>query len=360
MISMTKLQKEVADKAEDEEAYVEGAWTKDNWLDGSAMGHYSMINSMDSSYFGKGASNETEKWHNRWIAADSDYRADYLSLLSADSTGNYRDASGNVTTKGNGGTLVYSPYHAKSEYSLSEVVQHLNFLYELARRRLILGSNLELKATNYNGNSYYSVSIPLIMKRRIIVDLNVLYNDLSSHYNSTGVNINKVSSKGYMVLGLMFHLVQDMQAHRAKITKNMLFSGSSADTYYQYDQMGYSAAECRINGKNMLGASARSILFNAIKTKGSIPVIRLKDVYSKKEGFKFEITVNGKAYSCSPALAYEDNPYFYRRRYDTAVHLSKQYVEYMDSDKGNTSTLIGYYLSFSDLPLYEDRCYKLK
>lgn len=359
-ISVTKLQKEVANLAEDKEAYVEGSWTKDNWLDGSAMGHYSMINSMDSSYFAKGASNETERWHNRWIAADADYRADFLPLLSADSTGNYRDTSGNVTTKGNGGTLVYSPYHAKSEYSLYEVVQHLNFLYELARRRLILGSNLELKATNYNGNSYYSVSIPLIMKRRIIVDLNVLYNDLSSHYINTGVNINKVTSKGYMVLGLMFHLVQDMQAHRAKITKDMLFTGSNADTYYKYDQMGYSAAECRINGNNMLGSSARSILYNEIKSNGSIPIIRLKDFYSKKEGFKFRITVNGKEFSCSPAQAYEDNPYFYRRRYDTAVQLSREYVDYMDNDKGNTSTLIGCYISFADLPLYENRCYKFK
>ena len=91
----------------------------------------------------------------------------------------------------------------------------MSFLYELARRRLVRNSPLDMTATNYKGAKYYSVPITLEMKRRIIVDMKTLYGRLTSHYQGTGVNVTSTTVQGYMVQGIMVHLVEDIMAHRA-------------------------------------------------------------------------------------------------------------------------------------------------
>lgn len=358
-VTESDAKEQISEIIDKENPYVEAAWYNDKWLDGSAAsGHYTMINNMDLSYFSKGASNDTEKIHNRWIVADSAYRADSIEQLSASGAGNgYRNSSGAVASSG---TKINSPYHAKSQYALSDVTNHLEFLYELARRRLILGSALDLTATNYSGNTYYSVPITQIMKRRIIVDLNVLYNNLTNQYAGTSVNITKTTSKGYMVLGLFLHLVQDLQAHRAKVTAGMLYSKSDGTEYYGYNTMVSSAADSKINGGDIDGISASNFdkywaLYNAIKSKGSIPMIRLKDFM--KNANRISVSYGGKTYYCTTAAAaYEDNPYFYQKRFETALSFSRAYIDRMNGDTGNTSKEITYYYADDAVPLYESSC----
>lgn len=357
-VTETDTKEQISETIDKENPYVEAAWYNDKWLDGSAAsGHYTMINNMDLSYFSKGASNDTEKIHNRWIVADSAYRADSIEQLSASGTGNgYRNSSGAVASSG---TYTYSPYHAKSQYSLGDVTNHLEFLYELARRRLILGSALDLVATNYSGNTYYSVPIPQIMKRRIIVDLNVLYNNLTYQYAGTSVNITKTTSKGYMVLGVFLHLVQDLQAHRAKVTAGMLYSKSDGTEYYGYNTMVSSATDSRINAGYIDGMSVPNYdkywaLYNAIKSKGSIPMIRLKDFM--KNTSSIPVSYGGKTYYCTAAAAYEDNPYFYQKRFETALSFSRAYIDRMNGDTGSTSKEITYYYADDAVPLYASVC----
>lgn len=329
-----------------------GSWSKSKWIDGSeTSGHYSIINNMDLSYFSIGASNDTQKIHNRWIVADSIYRTDAIEQLSASGIGNYnRNSNGQVTTST---PKMYSPYHAKGEYSLSDITaSHLQFLYELARRRLVKGSSFDLTATNYTGNTYYSVPIPEKMKRRIIVDLNVLNDNLISQYSGSSVDFSTTTAKGYMILGVFLHLVQDLQAHRAVVKKNMLWSTSDGTTYYPYDVFTNDLENSRINCNNIKGfpddSSVYWDLYNDINDRGSIPMIKLK-TYLKST---IAINCNGQQYSCSGAAAYEDNPYFFRNRFVTASNFSVAYINRMLNDTENISTQINYYYADNSVPLF--------
>ena len=93
-----------------------------------------------------------------------------------------------------------------------------------------------------------------------------------------------------------------------------------------------------------------------------MPIIRLKDFLKndKKKNILCTVTVNGKAYKCSASEAYEDNPYFYRRRYSTAQQFSVQYVNRMISDPGSTSTQLNTFFRSADVPIYEKKCSKFK
>ena len=112
-----------------------------------------------------------------------------------------------------------------------------------------------MTATNYKGAKYYSVPITLEMKRRIIVDMKTLYGRLTSHYKGTGVNVTSTTGQGYMVLGVMLHLVQDIQAHRAIVPWNMVFSSSDKTTEgYKSDVMGLLSSNSKISYTNIAGS----------------------------------------------------------------------------------------------------------
>ncbi len=319
-----------------------------------------MVNAMDFTSSCLRPNTVTEGIHNKWIVARAARQTDWIKQLSAgDDT--KRDANGAVVTKG--GTTMLSPYHAKSQYAFSEVLSHLQFLYELARRRLILRSNLEMNAANYKGDTYYGVSIPLRTKKRIIEDLNVLYKDLEIYFKADSINMNTVMAKGFMILGVFLHLVQDIQAHRAVVNPNMVFRSSQTPDYYSTDTMGETISDSRINGSNLLNAATGSYLFRIFKEKGPMPIIRLKDFLKKDNENKIRkcmVTVDGKTYQCFASEAYEDNPYFYRRRYSTAQQFSVRYVNRMISDSGNTSTQLNNYFRSADVPIYEKKCTKFK
>ncbi len=356
----SELKEITSEKAEDKESYVAGSWTALKWLDGSNTGHEAMVNAMDFTSSCLRPNTETEGIHNKWIVARAARQTDGIKQLSAGDN-SFRDANGAVVTKG--GTTMLSPYHAKSQYAFSEVLSHLQFLYELARRRLILRSNLEMNAANYKGDTYYGVSIPLRTKKRIIEDLNVLYKDLEIYFKADSINMNTVMAKGFMILGVFLHLVQDIQAHRAVVNPNMVFRSSQTPDYYSTDTMGETISDSRINGSNLLNAATGSYLFRIFKEKGPMPIIRLKDFLKKDNENKIRkcmVTVDGKTYQCFASEAYEDNPYFYWRRYSTAQQFSVRYVNRMISDSGNTSTQLNNYFRSADVPIYEKKCTKFK
>lgn len=340
--SVAKVKKVMeAVQEENFEDKVTGSWNNDKWLDQSeSSGHYSIINNMDISCFSWGASNDTQKINNRTLVAGSANLTDCIQSLSASGEGNAeRDANGEIVySKGKYSQVnpSYSPYHGKSEYGIIPVVQHLSFLYELARRRLVRNSPLDMTATNYKGAKYYSVPITLEMKRRIIVDMKTLYGRLTSHYKGTGVNVTSTTGQGYMVLGVMLHLVQDIQAHRAIVPWSMVFSSSDKTTEgYQNDVMGVLSSDSKISYANVAGSGNNkgktAMLGAAIKKYGGIPFIRLKDFLPAT--VTVTCGVGSKTYKdCSPAVAYEDNPYFFRERYFSSVSFSKYYVNDMKND----------------------------
>lgn len=335
---------------------MEGSWSSDAWKLEAVSGHYTMINNMELSYFSVGASNNTQRVYNREIVASAAYNTDMITQLSAGGN-NSRNANGQIL-ENNTSEKCYSPYHAKSQYDMTDVLHHLRFLYELARRRLVLNSPLNLTATDYSGNSYYGAVLEQKMKRRIIVDMNVLYQNLAEQYINTQVNINTTYGKGYMILGVFLHLVQDMEAHRAKVSKGMVFSGSSYNSYYTADYFGASMGECRIKGNNILGnpetgnasySHACMMLYVQLTNGAAMPVIRLKD-YLKDE---FTITYQNKTISCTDSQAYEDNPHFASYRFSIAQLHSKSYINQMVADTGTTSSKLNYYFTNSANPLYE-------
>lgn len=358
-ISAPKLKQEMGEMAEDKDSYVEGSWSSSRWNEETVSGHYSMINNMELSYFSVGAANDTQRVYNRGIVASAAYNTDMIEQLSSKGSGNYpRNANGEVLGK-NEGEKCYSPYHAKSQYDMTDVLHHLRFLYELARRRLVLNSPLNLTATDYSGNSYYGAVLDQKMKRRIIVDMNVLYQNLAEQYRNTQVNINTTYGKGYMVLGVFLHLVQDMEAHRAKVSKGMVFSSSSYNSYYTADYFGASMGECRIKGNNIFGNPATGngsyshacmMLYVQLTNGAAMPVIRLKD-YLKNN---ITIVYNNKVFADQePSQAYEDNPHFASYRFSIAQLHSKSYINQMLADTGTTSSKLNYYFTNSANPLYE-------
>lgn len=262
------------------------------------------VNSIPLSYF-KGSTTDQTAYRN--ITAEAVIQTD-KEYMSATDKGNYgRNEYGERLTKE--APKMFSPYHAKSEYSLDEVKQHVLFLYELARRRIILEEPFSTTVSDYNGNSYFNIAIPQKMQRRIVVDLRELKEkvNLASNNNVLGV--------GYMIFGVFLHLVQDMQAHRAKVDVSMILK--SDGSYYDEDLFGQYVSENHINGDNFLNKSNK-LQDLKIRTQSSVgmPMIRLKD-YLKEN---VNIVVNGKSYSpISAAGAYEDNPFFYSDRFSMAA-----------------------------------------
>ena len=61
-------------------------------------------------------------------------------------------------------------------------------------------------------------------------------------------------------------------------------------------------------------------------------------------------------YECSAAEGYEDNPYFFRRRYQSAVSISRYYIEDMANEDTKSDTIRDqntYYAS-NMVPIYQN------
>lgn len=207
---------------------------------------------------------------------------------------------------------IYSPYHAKSEYSMDDVKKHLKFLYELARRRIVLGSQLDLDPSDYKSSSYYGAELDVATKRRIIKDLQ----EVVKKEKLDGHNMTNVKNQGYMVLGVYFHLLEDTYCHRAKFTSGLV--GTIHSDHFTS------------NGKNEL--------IKKIASRNGIPMIRLKDYL--KDSFPMSYTVKSetKTVNASKAAAYEDNPFFYTTRYSAAYKATKDQLKNILNDKSSDSS----------------------
>lgn len=270
------------------------AWPANKWNsvngNGQGTGHKSMIENLSSAKFTcPAAPSDTDYATHKEIVALAAYYTDALDIMDAA-----------ATTNG-----VYSPYHAKTNYTLTEVKQHAKFLYELARRRLVLGKKLDLVSSNYSQTKtyYYDAYIEVDTKNRIIDDLSVLNDELAD----LGYDMDKIDNQGYMVLGVYFHLLEDIYCHRAILTSS------------QIDTSGFIIDSSHINygTSTTTLAQKKTWLKNQIGTSG-IPMIRLKDyLLSNGEGEKL-LSVPNTTNLVSAAGAYEDNPFFYASRYAAA------------------------------------------
>lgn len=338
----------VQEKAEDEECYVKGSWSTYPWSNKNIdIGHYSLTNSLALSYF-KGASTADQVAY-RNIVAEAVRMPDLLSYMSASGDGNTgRDDYGGIAPST---PTMYSPYHAKSQYSLDAVKQHLLFLYELARRRIMLNLSFETNVLKY-GSNYAGIAISQRMQRRIVVDIKKMITaegensqakwNMPSKLNAAS---NSVLAEGYMIFGVFLHLVQDLQAHRAKIDIGMIKKADG--TYYEEDFFGAAASESHISKHNLKTGDKRQELITKVQSTSGLPMIRLKDYLY--DGVVVE-NIKGMDYVCTLSQAYEDNPYFYSYRFSTAQSFSASYMANMlhdTADKTNRTT----YLTNSSVPL---------
>ena len=358
IIKKTKLKIRKMEKKEND-MNVKAFWSKKEWNevnDSNGNGHKSLINAMSPSYFGSESDNLTTKVNNRSITAIACEFTDLNGRLSASGDGNKeRNEDGSINYSSEN-VHCYSPYHGKSQYTLNETLNHLFFLYELARRRIVLNHGLELNPQSYNGDKYYSVYIGQKMKRRIIADMADLYGWVENYF-SNWFSMNDNQKKGYMVLGVYLHLVQDIQCHRALVTKDMLYSKADGTLYYGYDVFGKLSGDCRINGSNIIGVSNSSYdiyweLYNKILNNNGIPFVRLKDYLNNS--INISISSIGYSGSVGKTLAYEDNPYFYSERYSTGKWFSEAYIDRMKSDTGNITSYNSYF-AVESVPLFQGK-----
>lgn len=331
------------EKAEDEECHVKGSWSTYPWSNQNLdVGHYSLTNSLVPSYF-KGA-NTAEQVAYRNIVAEAVRMPDILARMSASGIGNSdRDAEGNILSSSS--SKMYSPYHAKSQYSLDEVKQHILFLYELARRRIMLGEAFSETISDYYGDNYKGVAISQKMQRRIVKDIidmkdakgkdSQLEWDMPSKLKA---GRDSVLAEGYMILGVFLHLVQDLQSHRAKVDIGMIKKADG--TYYEEDSFDSSASGSHISKYNLQTGNKRQELITNVQSTNGLPFIRLKDYLCPGV---IVFSVNGKSYSCTLSQAYEDNPYFFSHRFSTAQAFSASYMTNMlrdTADKTNRTTYL--------------------
>lgn len=277
-------------------------------------------------------SDYTGRTHNRWIVAD---------------TACYTDFDYFTDWTGNDSTYKYPPYHANAHYAHWQINQAVNFMYELSRCRLVNGSQLDLNANNYNNkDEYHGVTVPVKMKKRIVSDLYVMYNTLSSHYGSL-INMDSCISRGYMVLGMLLHTVQDMYCHKAKITYNMLCY--SADGY--------------IGNNDVFGTtcSDSSISCNIFSYDWS-KYWECRDIILKHDGMPMNILkfrMQERIYyipgydgiGFTRSQVYEDNPHFYSNRFEVSKYMTESVLN--DMKNGATSTALYGFDSWG-VPVYMD------
>lgn len=331
----------------DNDDYVEGSWSKDNWQGKSRQegtGHYTMINAMDTEYFAVGAANYTEKTHNRWIVADAAYRVDEYTEFK--------------NWKGNDMVYKYPPYHANTHYNTTLLRHVVNFLYELSRQRLVNNLWFSFDPNSYNNkDEYKGIYIPVKIKKRIVSDMNIMNQGLKVQYANTSISMDKTSSQGYMIMGVLLHLLGDFYCHRAMVTKDMFFeSDANGDFEYSFyfDRFGINCYDCRLNCEHFDGLDSNRGLVDYFRVceyiteNGGVPINRLKGKMRKK----ISITLNGKEYNnISAAAAFEDNPYFYSNRYSASCYVVNETLNDMKK-KNNTTNLYGF-LSWG-VPIYEN------
>lgn len=230
--------------------------------------HGSMVEAQDNTYFTKGGVN-----YKSLTARASKYTDD------TDNTEWNMDASSVLKV---GSDYIISPYHAKANlscttvqatmseskmtsaekrsvgYSLSSVKLTANFLYNLAKTG-ISGKGVKLEPSLYTDK----------VQKRIVIDLkNLIDNAFKDDFKKTDSKSETHYKKGYIILGVYLHLIQDIPAHRAAVKSSLI--------------------------KNEMKKSDFSDYNGAIKTAGSngIPMIRLKDYLIGNENSLYEDNIN--------------------------------------------------------------------
>ncbi len=331
------------EEVKDNNSYVNGSWSSDYWQCQSASngtGHYSMINCLDTKYFAVGGSDYTSKCHNRWIVADSAYLVDKI--------GSFRSWDDDTLKE-----YKYEPYHANTHYTTHQLCAPVNFLYELARQRLVLEQWLAYNPNSYNNkDEYKGVFIPAEMKKKMISNMNDMDITLKTHYGNTNIDMNKTSSQGYMIMGVLLHLIGDFYCHRAKVTKEMLYASEDGRVCW-YDVFGETCENSHIWGgyfdgrDDNRGMNDYWRVFQYIAEYDGIPINRLKEKMHKT----VTITIDGKTYPpMSAAQAFEDNPYFYSNRYLASCYVVEAVLSDMMNKKSNT---VLYGFDNWGVPLYE-------
>lgn len=329
-----------------ENEFVTGSWPVSSY-NRFQKGHSWLVNQVPDTYFGSSSTSLTAKKQNKSIAAQAAVYTDTLDYMEAGALGNSNRviASGAPTDAAVSSTVFksLSPYHAKAEangsgYALTTVINsHLKFLYELARRRLVLESNFDMNPSNYGDGAYYGISIDGPTKRRIIYDLvNDLYPAMCDHFGTTVMNSR--TSKGWMIMGVCLHLTGDIFAHRAEIIKGMAFSGNNSAMVYSSIVMGLTAGASKIQGDHIADQYG---LYNKLNA-GPIPAIRLKD-YLFDDSESKTIIIEGTNFSVDAAQAYEDNPYFFSYRYEATIDATESTLMDMWDDTGNNTSYTFYY-----------------
>lgn len=329
-----------------ENEFVTGSWPVSSY-NRFQKGHSWLVNQVPDTYFGSSSTSLTAKKQNKSIAAQAAVYTDTLDYMEAGGLGNSNRviASGAPTDAAVSSTVFksLSPYHAKAEangsgYALTTVINsHLKFLYELARRRLVLESNFDMNPSNYGDGAYYGISIDGPTKRRIIYDLvNDLYPAMCDHFGTTVMNSR--TSKGWMIMGVCLHLTGDIFAHRAEIIKGMAFSGNNSAMVYSSIVMGLTAGASKIQGDHIADQYG---LYNKLNA-GPIPAIRLKD-YLFDDSESKTIIIEGTNFSVDAAQAYEDNPYFFSYRYEATIDATESTLMDMWDDTGNNTSYTFYY-----------------
>lgn len=297
-----------------------------------------MINGLDTGYFAKGASDYTGMVHNRWIVADTAHLVDILDAFNNKSW----------TTMVSDDNNKYPPYHANTHYTTGELCAPINFLYELARRRLVLGEQLSMDSSAYNNkDEYKGVYIPVAMKKKMVDDMFVMYNTLKSHYG-TLINMDLPYSRGYMVLGALMHMVEDFYCHRAKVTWDMI-SASADGSIGWYDVFGTTCNDSHMYCGNFSGNNWENYkrCLEYIQAYGGMPINRLKE----KMNSPITIKCNNESYTLySPNQVYEDNPYFYSNRYAASLFVTKAVLQDMKDGKDFT---VLYGFDSWGVPLFE-------
>lgn len=295
------------------------AWSDNTWKkvvdngNGQGTGHKSMILKMSADIFtsprGKEEDDDENRKNHRDIVAEAASLTDKLETMKS---------SADTTDK------ILSPYHAKTAYSLDDVTnKHAKFLYELARRRLVAGSKLELDSSKYEGDTYHGANIGLATKRRIIDDLRILNNELVKK----GYDMSDVDHQGYMVLGVYLHLIEDIYCHKATFTQERV-----KDIKAKY-----------IIGN---GTSKEKVKWLKDKIGAGIPITRLND-YLKKE-LSVKIDSQADKIECTPHMAYEDNPFYWSSRYTAAYSATEEQLLAIMNDEDFTFT------TYSDVPLFTE------
>ncbi|KNY30316.1 hypothetical protein [Pseudobacteroides cellulosolvens] len=253
------------------------AWSSD--INKNPENHKSLVTGLSSSYFTKDGVNYKTIVANAAIYTDSE---DYMDASSIQKVGN---------------SYIISPYHAKANlscttvqatsttnssshgYSFTTVLNTASFLYDLAQTG-IQGYSINLNPDSYTSN----------VEKRIVQDLQKLINNKFSGTTS-------YTKKGFIILGVFLHLIQDVYAHRASVTVDRIKNIGSA------------------NFSNYSGA------INAANSYNGIVMIRLKDYGPKASSFEDNSDYWPERYSAAESATLDQvtritsNSYFSFNRY---------------------------------------------